>query len=134
MRIVLLLLLSGSLVAACDKDKAGDKPGAAPTATSRDALVAAWKKGGLAPAAVTPAQVAFGKDCHSGTVGAVEVLVCNYPSEAEAKAASDAAYSWVGEATGAVRVKGAMLIAAVDRRKSDPSGRTINQLINLSGK
>lgn len=128
MRILVLLLV----LSACDKDKAGDKPGAA-TASSRDALVAAWKKGGLAPSALTPAQVAFGKDCHGGTVGAIEVLVCNYASEAEAKAASDAAYGWIGEATGAVKLKGAMLIAAVDRRKSDPSGRTINQLINLSG-
>ena len=127
MRILIAVLL----IAACGDDKAKDKPAAA---TSRDALVAAWKKGGLAPSAFTPAKVAFGKDCQTSTVGAVEVLVCTYPAEAEAKAASDAAYGWVGEATGAVKVNGSMLIAAVDRRKSDPSGRTINQLIKLAGK
>jgi hypothetical protein len=130
MRIFILLLL----LAACDKDsKAGDKPGGA-AATSRDALVAAWKKGGLDPSALTPAQVAFGKDCQSGTVGAIDVLVCSFASEAEAKAAAAAAYGWVGEATGAVKASGPLLIAAVDRRKSDPSGRTINQLIKLAGK
>ncbi|HEY5935983.1 MAG TPA: hypothetical protein VIU61_15145 [Kofleriaceae bacterium] len=128
MRIFIVLLL----FAACGDDKKpGDKPA---TTTSRDALIAKWKKGGLAPSALTPATVAFGKDCHGGTVGAIEVLVCNYPAEAEAKAAADAAYGWVGEATGAVKVNGSMLIAAVDRRKSDPSGRTINQLVNLSTK
>ena len=136
MRILVLLLL---LLGACDKDsKAGDKPGAAPgaapPATSRDALIAAWKKGGLQPSALAPVQVAFGKDCESGTVGAVDVLVCSYASEAEAKAAADAAYGWVGEATGAVKASGPLLIAAVDRGKSDPSGRTINQLIKLAGK
>ena len=130
MRILLLLVL----VAACGDDKKPGDKGAAATATSRDALVAAWKKGGLAPSALTPATVPFGKDCHSGTVGAIEVLICTYPSEAEAKVASDAAYGWVGEATGAVKVKGTTVIAAVDRRKSDPSGRTINQIINLSTK
>jgi hypothetical protein len=133
MRILFLLLLLAG--AACDKDsKAGDKPGAAPPATSRDALIAAWKKGGLQPSALVPAQVAFGKDCQSGTVGAIDVLVCSYASEAEAKAASDAAYGWVGEATGAVKASGPLLIAAADRRKGDPSGRTINQLIKLAGK
>ena len=128
MRILVLLML----VAACDGDKkAGDKSA---TPGARDALVAAWKKAGLAPSALTPATVPVGKDCHKGTVGAIEVLVCNFPSEAEAKAASDAAYAWVGEATGAVKVTRTTLVAAVDRKKSDPSGRTINQLINISAK
>ena len=138
MRYLLLLVL---LVACDDKDnkKPDDTPkvGAAATtkpATSRDALVEAWKKGGLTPSVMTPAQVAFGKDCASGTVGQIDVLVCTFPTEAEAKAAADAAYGWVGEATGAVKASGPLLIAAVDRRKSDPSGRTINQLIKLATK
>ena len=133
MRTICLLIL---VVAACGKDEA--KPGTgksgAPAATSRDGLLATWKQGGLTPSAFTPAHVSFGKDCHGGTVGAVDVLVCSYATEAEAKGANDAAHAWIGEATGAVKPSGKLLIAAADRRKSDPSGRTINQLLKLATK
>ena len=55
-------------------------------------------------------------------------------AEAEAKAAEDAGLVWVGETTGAAQARGTLLIAAADRRKSDPSGRTINQLMKLAPK
>ena len=131
MRTIVVLLI---LVGACGKDEAKPGTSAAPAATSRDGLLATWKQGGLTPSAFTPAQVSFGKDCHGGTVGAVDVLVCSYATEAEARGANDAAYAWVGEATGAVKPSGKLLIAAADRRKSDPSGRTINQLLKLATK
>ena len=98
----------------------------------RDAVIEAWKKGGLTPSPMTAATVTVGKDCQSGTVGAVDVLLCVFPSAAEAKAAEDAGLGWVGEATGASQAYGSVLISVADRRKSDPSGRTINQMMKLA--
>src|SRR5687767_12756129 len=113
------------LVAAIGCDKGG---GAAGGGGPRDAVIAAWKKGGLTPSPLTAATVPVGKDCQTGTVGAIDVLLCVYPTAADAKAAEDAALVWVGDTTGAAQASGTVLIAISDRRKSDPSGRTINQL------
>lgn len=125
MRWILLL----ALVLGCGKDEAG-KPGP-PQAGSRDGVLESWKKGGLTPSPFTAATVAFGKDCQSGTVNGVDVLLCQYPSDAEAKAAEDQALGWVGDTTGIARAAGKVLVAAADRRKADPSGRTLNQLTKL---
>jgi hypothetical protein len=113
----------------CSKEE-GAKPGA-PAASSSDAVIEAWQKGGLAPSPFTPATVAFGKDCRSGTVGGVDVLLCAYASDAEAKAAEEPALAWVGDTTGISRAAGKVLIVAADRRKADPTGKTINQLTKL---
>jgi hypothetical protein len=131
MRWILLIALVAlvALVLGCGKDEAG-KPGA-PEASSRNGVIEAWKKGGLTPSPLTAATVAFGKDCQSGTVNGVDVLVCQYPSDAEAKAAEDQALAWVGDTTGIARAAGKVLVAAADRRKADPSGRTLNQLTKL---
>lgn len=136
------VLLLGLLVA-CGKESddgaAGKAAAAAPAAAPDDAkdrqvVLAAWKKAGLEPSAMTPAQVAFGSDCKSGTVSGVDVLVCVYPSPDQARAAEQAGYGWVGEATGISLARGSVLVAAADRRKTDPSGRTINQLARTAPK
>lgn len=126
MRWILLIAIASAI--GCSKDEG--KP-SAPTASSRDAVLESWRKGGLAPSAFTAATVAFGKDCQSGTVNKVDVLLCEYPSDAEAKAAEEPGYAWVGDATGISRAAGKVLIAAADRRKADPGGKTINQLTKL---
>ena len=118
------------IVAIVGCNKAGEQTGSG----ARDAVIDAWKKGGLTPSPMTAATVAFAKDCQCGTVGAVDVLVCVFPSAAEAKAAEDAGLAWVGDTTGASQARGAVLIAVADRRKSDPSGRTINQMMKLAPK
>ena len=129
------------LCAACSKSDDGkDNPmakvvGSAMGATSgRDAVLDAWKDGKLAPSAMTPAQVAFGKDCQSGTVENLDVLLCDFGSNADAKAAEDAALAWVGQATGAAQAHGSVLVVIADRRKTDPSGRTLNRLMKLAPK
>jgi len=124
MRRWALVLLAAS---ACGKGGGGASGGGA-----RDAVIDAWKKGGLEPSPFTAAQTPVGKDCTSGTVNKVDVLICTFPSADEAKKAQDAGYAWVGDTTGAVQVKGSLVIAVADRRKADPSGRTINQLIKLA--
>ncbi len=113
-------------LAACSKDASGP--------TSRDGVVAAWKKGGLEPSELKTAKTDVGKDCAAGTVSKLDVLVCTFTSEADAKAAEDNGLAWVGDTTGASKALGEMLIVVADRKKSDPNGKLINQLITLPAK
>lgn len=113
-------------LAACSKG-GGDKP-----AGPRDAVIAAWKADKLTPSAMAPATVAFGKDCQSGTVENLDVLVCNFASPAEAKAAEEPGLGWIGTVTGAAQAHGSALILVADHKKADPNGRTINRLMKLA--
>ena len=122
MRRALLVLV---LLGACHK-KSGP--------TSRDGVIDAWKKGGLQPSEFTAAKSDLGKDCASGTVNKLDVLVCTYPTDKEAKAAEDAGLKWVGDTTGASRAQGDVLIVVADRKKADPNGKTINQIVTLPAK
>ena len=88
MRALVIATLASLGLVACSKSGEPDKAAAA--APPRDAVVAAWKDAKLTPSALTPATVTFGKDCQGGTVEGVDVLLCNFASAAEAKAAEDA--------------------------------------------
>lgn len=127
MRSALLILL----LVACSKDD-GTGRGAAGGELTRDGVIAAWKKAGLSPSPMTAATVAAGKDCQTGTVNSVDVLVCQYATVDEAKAAEAKGLEWVGEATGMSQATGKVLVAAADRRKADPSGRTIDKVMKTS--
>lgn len=126
MKKLLLIAIAVAACAACSKANKGP--------SSRDGVIAAWKKGGLEPSAFTTAQTDIGKDCASGTVNKLDVLVCTYPSEKDAKAAEDAGLKWVGDTTGASRAQGETLIVVADRKKADPNGKTINQIVTLPAK
>ena len=126
MRAALVIVIASAL-GACGKD--GPKG-----ATSRDGVVAAWKKGGLEPSELKPAKTDVGKDCAAGTVGKLDVLVCTFGTDADAKAAEDKGLQWVGDTTGASKALGEMLVVVADRKKSDPNGKVINQLITLPAK
>ena len=100
---------------------------------SSDAVIAAWKAGGLAPSAFTAVKDSpVGKDCKAGTVNNVDVMVCTYPTADAAKAAQDLGLQWVGDTTGIATPKGPLLILAADRKKADPKGDTINKLVKLA--
>lgn len=120
MRTLVLLLA----ITACDKG-----PGDA-----RAPILEAWKSGGLAPSALEVVTTNVGTDCKAGVLNAVELMLCVYPTEDEAKAAHEKGLAWVGDATGAAKVSGSVLVVVADRRKVDPSGRTINQLLRLTPK
>lgn len=120
-------ILAALALAACSK--AADKP-----ATPGDTVLAAWKAEKLVPAALAPAQVGFAKDCRSGTIENLDVLLCNFATPAEAKAAEAQGNTWIGSATGAAQAHGAALVVLADRKKADPSGRTINKLMKLAPK
>ncbi len=94
-------------------------------------MIALWKKGGLEVSAFTAATSPVGKDCATGTVAKVDVLICNFPTADAAKQASDAGLQWIGDTTGSSQARGTLVIATADRHKADPSGRTINQLFKL---
>ncbi len=98
---------------------------------AREEVVASWKQGGLEVSALTPAVTNFGTDCATGIVSKVDVLVCNYASAPAAIAAAQPALQWVGDTTGSAQTRGTLVIAAADRRKADPNGRTINQIFKL---
>jgi len=83
---------------------------------------------------MTAATVSFGKDCQTGSIEGIDVVLCNFPSAAEAKAAEDQGLLWIGQATGASQAHGAVLVVLADRKKADPSGRTINRLLKLAPK
>ena len=123
MRTSLVLVLALAAAVGCSKDKKGP--------SSKDGVIAAWKKGGLEPSAFAAAKTDVGKDCSSGTVNKVDVLLCSFGSEKEAKEAEDKGLQWVGDTTGASQAQGAILIVAADRKKADVSGKTINQLLTL---
>jgi hypothetical protein len=119
MRNLLLIVI---VLAACSKEKG---------ATSRDGVVAAWKKGGLETSELKAATTDVGTDCASGTVSRLDVLVCTFKSAKEAKDAEDKGLTWVGDNTGASKAQGEMLIVVADRKKVDPRGKLINQVITL---
>jgi hypothetical protein len=115
-------LLIAVAAAACSKGKG---------ATSRDGVVAAWKKGGLETSELKAAKTDVGTDCASGTVAKLDVLVCTFKTAKEAKDAEDKGLSWVGDNTGASKAQGEMLIVVADRKKVDPHGKVISQVITL---
>jgi hypothetical protein len=118
-------LLIAIVAAGCSKDGG---------ATSRDGVVAAWKKGGLETSALKAAKTDVGSDCAAGTVAKLDVLVCTFKSAKEAKDAEDKGLQWVGDNTGASKAQGEMLIVVADRKKSDPHGKVISQVITLPAK
>ncbi|HET7501175.1 MAG TPA: hypothetical protein VFK02_09235 [Kofleriaceae bacterium] len=128
--LALCAVLGLAGIACGSKSGDSDKPASGP----RDAVIEAWKSAKLAPSALTPATVVFGKDCQTGTVEGVDVLVCNFATPAEAKAAEEPGLTWVGQATGSSQAHGSALVVLADRKKSDPSGRTINRLMKLAPK
>lgn len=117
-RTILIAMLA---IAACDKGPADP----------RAPILDAWKGGGLAPSALEVAKTDVGTDCKAGVLNAVELMLCVFPTPADATAAHERGLAWVGDATGAAKVSGSVLVVVADRRKVDPSGKTINQLLKL---
>lgn len=141
------LIMIGLLASACSKDESGASSAEGTTASTkatddnadkgmseaRSSVVEAWKKAGLSASALT-ASTAFGKECSAGTVDKIEVVICEYGSADEAKKAEQPGLAWVGSTTGAAWASGSLVIAVADRKKSDPHGKTINQLMKSTPK
>jgi hypothetical protein len=78
--------------------------------------------------------VPIGKDCTSGTVNNIDVVMCQFASAGDAKTGEKAGWTWVGETTGTAWTSGTVVIAAADRKAADKSGKTMNQLMKLAPK
>jgi hypothetical protein len=130
-----IVLLIGIIAAVAGKSGAHGTSAASvsgPAPTAAPAVLDTWKQAGLTVSAFTPADgKAVGGDCQSGTVGGIDVVLCSFKDAAAARKAEDAGYVTVGENTGVSIAQGTMLLIAADRRKADPSGRTINQMAKL---
>lgn len=120
-RSLLALALVTSL--ACGGDGDGSK-------ASADAVVAAWKAAKLDVSAMTDVDPKpySATTCRGGTVSGIDVVVCSYGSGEDAQAAEDLGLAQIGSATGAALVRGTRLLVVADRRKVDPSGRTIDAI------
>jgi hypothetical protein len=126
------LALGLVLGAGCSKDDAAAGTGKGP-APADDALIAKWKKAGLEVSPFTDADAAAyaANKCRAGTVSGVDVVVCSYDSGEDAIAAEDTALAVLeksGVTTGSAIPRGKSLLVVLDKRKRDPSGRTINAI------
>ena len=117
------LVTAALAAAACGGNEA--KP-----AATDDGLIAAWKAAKLEVSALTAVEPKpYGATaCRGGTVSSVDVVLCDYGSGEDAQAAEDLGLAVVGGATGAALARGTRLLVVVDRRKADPSGRTIDAI------
>lgn len=95
-----------------------------------DALTAAWRAAKLEVSALTAVDgTAYGsKACRGGTVSSVDVVLCDYGSGEDAQAAAELGLAVIGNATGSALARGTRVLIVVDRRKADPSGRTIDAI------
>jgi len=119
------------LAAAAALTACGDDKGAAPSTSA--GVVDAWKAAGLTVSALSPAQlpVLAATSCQSGTINGVEITLCVFPDAAAARAAEPKGLTLVGAATGTSIAQTTMLLVVADRRKVDPSGRTIDRLTRV---
>ena len=117
-----LLLVTVALAAGC-----GD---AAPPG-GPSAVFDAWKRAGLTVSTLTSSTPLAGGECRAGNANGVEVTLCTYADDKAATGAQPAGLAVVGDATGASLAQGTMLLVVADRRKTDPTGKTINQLTKV---
>jgi hypothetical protein len=116
----------------CGDDKAGnDKAGPAPDSLAD--LEEAWKGAGLSPGGFAPidGQGLGNGTCKAGAVNGLDVTLCTYPAPEAAEKARAAGLGAVGDATGAAVLSGNRMLVVADRKKADPSGRSINKIIKV---
>jgi hypothetical protein len=133
-----------AVVAGCSKEDKGAGSGTAKTGEAtadeengaRADLVASWKKEGMTPSELKAAEVSFGKNCKTGTVNDLDVLICEYADAKEAKAAEDSGNAWIGENMfgGSSQAHGSLLVVIADRKKADKNGKTTQKLMSLAPK
>lgn len=125
--LVVVLLASRG----CGDDKGKKGPGEAPNTVAD--LEEGWKTAGLSPGGFAPVdgQALGNGQCRSGAVNGLDVTVCEYPSAEVAVAAKPAGLAAVGTSTGAAVIEGKRMLVVADRKKADPSGRSIDKLIKV---
>ena len=120
-RRLVTMLLFGAL-AACGKGEGGGQV---------QSVVSAWQKAGLEPTEFQPIDGKPLEDgtCRAGSVGGIDVTVCEYKDPETAKKAENTGLAKIGDTTGVARAEGKMLLVLADRKGHDPNGRTINRIV-----
>lgn len=112
------------LIAACGKADDGGQA---------TAIVSAWQKAGLEPSALEPIDGKPFDDgkCRTGSVGGIDVTLCEYKDADAAKKAEAIGLTKIGDTTGVARAEGRVMLVLADRRSHDPNGRTINRILKV---
>lgn len=139
--ITCLAMLALALAPGCSKkeaavkkeDKAEDtKAGPAFARTTGALKSAGFTVSAFEQAAARPYEA---QKCSRGEVDKLDVLLCEYGSDAAAESAEKKVLQFFGGAvTGAVRRAGTVVLAVADRKKIDVQGKTINKLLKAFGK
>jgi len=131
-----LLCLSVLLAAGCSrKDAAAGATKNVPA--FQGPVLAALKSAQLTPGEfeVTAAKPYQARSCVRGQVDRLDVMLCDYPDEPTAKNAEPSLLQFVaGAGSGAVRRAGTLALAAADRHRVDPEGKTLNHLLQVFSK
>jgi hypothetical protein len=120
--LVLVTIALGASAGCDDKPAAPSGPGA---------VFDAWKSAGLTVSTLTASAPLAGGECRAGSANGVEVTLCTFADDKTATGAQPAGLAVIGDATGASLAQGSMLLVVADRRKTDPTGKTINQLTKV---
>jgi hypothetical protein len=92
----------------------------------------AWKKAGHEVSELKPVETRIaGGTCSAGTVAGFEATLCEFENETKATQAQANGLEVVADNVGASIAAGKMLLVVADRRKSDPTGRKLNEIIKV---
>jgi hypothetical protein len=130
-RLFLLSLLI--LLATCKKDESADKTGENKSSPFYKQSLDRLKAAGLTTHELeTTAAKPYGaKECARGEIEKLDLLVCRYANEAEAKGAQTSFDDFLGSAvSGLLRRYGSLIFAIADRNKSDPQGKQLNKILH----
>ena len=136
--LALLPFLLGA-PAACGKNKTGAPNTTAlhvPGTPHTDEVLAAWRNASLAPERFSYAQPPpnTATYCEHGTVRGVDTTICEYESDqALARGVQQLRDGWarIDAHTGVVLRAKRTTMAAVDRERREPSGKTINEMAKI---
>jgi hypothetical protein len=92
----------------------------------------AWKEAGHDVGELKPVEIKIaGGKCSSGMVAGFEATLCEFENETSATQAQANGLEVVAKDVGASIAAGKLLLVVADRRKTDPTGRKLNEVIKL---
>lgn len=106
--------------------------GAATSASDNDGVLAALGDAGLkvGPFETSAARPYQATACVRGEIEELDVLLCSYADEAQAKAAQATLREFVhGSTTAVIRQGGARVMGIADRKQVDPKGQRLNKIV-----
>lgn len=71
-----------------------------------------------------------GGACVAGAVSAIDVTLCDYTDASAADAAKSGGLASIGDNTGAAVVANGRMLVVADRKRADPSGRSVQAIID----